>query len=285
MPSGSPSRRSQISPTIGRSGPGSQSGWTARARSTNRRVAASRSARSPSGSHAGAGPTANGRHRVLLLATDVERCAAGDDDFEPGEAREQLPRHRPGVQQMLEVVEHEQERPVGEERRQRVGGGPVDPVEQAEGPGDRGRDEGRVVRPSRATSQAPSAFCFAARASSIGEAGLADPAGSGQCHEPVVVEQPSNAARSAERPTNLVRRSGRLPSDDRATGPVGTRCVTRERRAGTSAPGTRMSLSACGPGRGRRRPPAAPIRRGPRGLDRTICPPWPTAASARRVDV
>ena len=92
---------------------------------------------------------------------------------------------------MLEVVEQEQERPVGQERRQRVGGGPVDAVEQAEGPGDRrGHQCGVGDAVERHEPGAVRQRRLAAPRELDREAGLADPAGSGQRHQPVVVEQP-----------------------------------------------------------------------------------------------
>ena len=61
----------------GRSSPGAQPGLTARARSTNSRVAAGRS-----GSPASAAPMSivSGRTGIFLLAADVERGAARDDE-------------------------------------------------------------------------------------------------------------------------------------------------------------------------------------------------------------
>jgi len=52
--------------------------------------------------------------RVLLLARDAKRGAAGDDDLESGGGAQQVADHRGRRDDLLEIVEHEQHRPIPE---------------------------------------------------------------------------------------------------------------------------------------------------------------------------
>ena len=75
------------------------------------------------------------------LFGDVERRAAGDEERQAGCTREQLGEHRRRVEQLLEVVEHEQRPPAAQGGDQRFERSAFRPLDQAERAGDRGRDE------------------------------------------------------------------------------------------------------------------------------------------------
>ena len=187
IPRGRPSRSVQISATTGSSCPGVQSGATDRARSAKRRTAASVVDAS---SDPGPSPTVSGRDGIFLLAGDPKRRAARDDEARPWRGADESCDLAGRGEKVLEVVEHDETRPLREELGKCVGGGSLGAVEQSESPGDRGahvvwvghgleRDEpsavgDRLGAPARELDR---------------EARLADPARPGQRHQPVLVEQ------------------------------------------------------------------------------------------------
>ncbi len=128
--------------------------------------------------------------RVFLLAGQVERSPAGDDEARPRRRSKQRRDVTGGADDLFEVVEDEQQRPPGQEPGERLGGGALDSVEQAERSGDRRPDDGRVG--DGLEGDEPRAVRDGAGAISSqldGEAGLADATRSGQGDQAVRVEE------------------------------------------------------------------------------------------------
>ncbi len=91
------------------------------------------------------------RHRILVLAGEVKGGTAGDEHLQPRRRREQLGDDRRGGVDVLEVVEHEQQRRWTEGLLQRLHAGADserlgDRADDERGIGERGEiDEDRVV--------------------------------------------------------------------------------------------------------------------------------------------
>ena len=94
---------------------------------------------------AGIGRCRQARHRVLLLARDVQGRAAGDDDLDRGCGPQQVGDDRCGRDDLLEVVEHEQHRLVAQPVGERIGDRPGGPLRDADRAGDPGGDQHRVA--------------------------------------------------------------------------------------------------------------------------------------------
>ena len=120
MASGRPSRRRQMATTVSAFSSVS-SKWlcTARARSTKRRTASEASA-SSSRSGPASGRELQGWDRELILAGDVERRPAGGENLDIRTVGEEVGDERRRVDDVLEVVEHQEQasRPqIGAQRR------------------------------------------------------------------------------------------------------------------------------------------------------------------------
>ena len=112
--SGSPSRRTHSSATASAfSSESSKSGRASRARATKSRTASVRRRRSSLEGAGRVGKLERG-DGVDPLFGDVERRAAGDEQRQAGRIREQLAEHRRGVEQVLEVVEHDERPPAAQ---------------------------------------------------------------------------------------------------------------------------------------------------------------------------
>ena len=81
------------------------------------------------------------RDAVDPLCGDVERRAAGDEQRQAGCIREQPAEHRRCVEQVLEVVEHDERPPAAQRGDEDFQGSAVGPLDQAERADDRRRDE------------------------------------------------------------------------------------------------------------------------------------------------
>ena len=130
------------------------------------------------------------RHRHLVLAGHAQRGAARDDEARSGRDSDDLGDARGGVDDVLEVVQDEQHRALGKERRQRLDRGSRCAVEQADRPGDQRLDVGRVLDRRERHEPRPVGVLGLDRAGRLGgDARLADAARAGDGHEPGVVEQ------------------------------------------------------------------------------------------------
>ena len=117
--SGSPSRRTQSSATASAfSSESSKSGLASRARSTKSRTASMRRSRSTSSGTRRVGKLERGDGVDPLLG-DVERRAAGDEERQTRAHPRAARRARRRVEQLLEVVEHEQRSPAAQGGDQR----------------------------------------------------------------------------------------------------------------------------------------------------------------------
>ena len=201
-------------------------GWTATARSMNRRTAAywpsatgSTIARLAAEAQpleaaqlARVGRGRQARDRVLLLARDVQHGPARDDDLDVRRGAEQVGDDRGRGDDLLEVVEHEQQplvaQPVGE-RARRSGG----PALRRRRPRPRSAARRASARGSAraATKKTPSGKSSAARAASWSDSRvLPVPPGPVRVSSRVVASRPAASSSSASRPTNVVSCVGRL---------------------------------------------------------------------------
>lgn len=123
------------------------------------------------------------------LARNVERLWAGREDAQVRNGAQQLRRHGGGrVDQVLAVVEHQQQPLAGEELGESRDG--LEGLEDAEGVSHSGRYQ-PLVGDIRELDQPHSAWERSRRlcGDPQSEAGLANPAGPGECHHPTVGEQ------------------------------------------------------------------------------------------------
>ena len=176
MPSGRPSRSAQISAMTAASAAGSQPGPDGPGpfdeQADRRRVAGPRPRPWPVGS----GRTG---YSCSPLRCSGDRLATMKR--EPGELRRSVATIAGRVEDVLEVVEDQEHRPLGEEAGQRVDGLAQRPVEEAERPGDGRADLVRVVErverdepgavghvgcPSRERARPPGSSCRCRRARS-----------------------------------------------------------------------------------------------------------------------
>ena len=144
-----------------------------------------------SASRAEPAPTPSGRTGYSCSPPTWSGARLVTTNLEPGEARTSAATSPAASSRCSKLSSSEQERPVGRGT----------PAARRRPVGRRrrtGRGSGRScdvtsagsVRPSSATSQAPSGSVVSRRPRELDrQAGLADPAGSGQGHQPVVVEQ------------------------------------------------------------------------------------------------
>ena len=86
-----------------------KSGRTARARSTNRRIASNRSSSSSSGRRRRRVGEVHGRNGESLLPADVQGLAAGGDHTDGGGGGEDLDDARPDIGDLLQVVEQQED--------------------------------------------------------------------------------------------------------------------------------------------------------------------------------
>ena len=85
------------------------------------------------------------RHGILLFAGDPQWGAARHQDARPGRRLEDVGNVTGCVEQPLEVVEHEQDRAIGQIRRESLGSWSARTIEQPDRPGDDRADVGRVL--------------------------------------------------------------------------------------------------------------------------------------------
>ena len=235
--SGRRSRRSQIASI---SAPGSNPGLTCRARAVNSSTASLRGER---------------RDRVLLLAGDGEPLPAGDDRRARRRAGQQVADRRRGVDHLLDVVEHEQQRPLAQVGREVLDARRARP----RSPGPRARVGDRRERhPPQPVHVAVGAAQPRARA----QPRLARPARSRQRDQAVAPRD--RAARRA--PARGRSAASPVPADGR--GAASAAAETPRHRAETAAP------APSGPSGGARRDPARATSASARVCsETTTCPP------------
>ena len=112
------------------------------------------------------------RHRVDVLARQPQHDAAGGEDRQARARGQQLDKPRRGAEQVLEVVQHQQQFPLAEERHARRSTRRPLAFPHPERLGDRRQDECGVGQGARPTKTAPSgkspaAAAAAARASRV----------------------------------------------------------------------------------------------------------------------
>ena len=172
------------------------------------------------------------RHQQLVLAGDVQRRAARDEQVQL-RRRGQQPGDVAGcVEQLLEVVEHEQQRPVGQRARERL-----DVVacsgREPEGLRNGRQDELRVDdRPERYEVGAAGELRLQIARNLLRDPRLADASGAGQRHQP---DAPGPAAARSLRPFRAPGRASRSAVRASSTGPVGERVHPAPAPGGGSA--------------------------------------------------
>ena len=139
--SGRPSRRTQISATAGAFAfVTAKSALTARARSMKSATASYCESDAIVGQVRRVGQVER-RHRVLVLAREVDGDPARDEQLQLRRGREQVGRRGRRLDEVLEVVEDEQEPLLGEEALEALGDGSGAGLAEPERLRDRGQDE------------------------------------------------------------------------------------------------------------------------------------------------
>ena len=130
------------------------------------------------------------RDGILLLSVEPEGAPAGDQHLDPRGGLQQPVHERCRVEDLLEVVEHEEHGPVAQVLGEGLGRGPVAGLDETERAGhDRG-DQARLAHLIESHEERP---VDERRPQLLGrsdrEAGLARPTRAGQRHEPVLAHE------------------------------------------------------------------------------------------------
>ena len=171
------------------------------------------------------------RHRPELLVGHPEALPAGGQHLHRRRASEDaVDQVGGGVQHVLAVVEHQQARAALQRGSHAVRHGHTrllgDPEDGRHRLGHRGRiaDRGQLDHPDPVGE-----VVRRSRGDLKREPRLADPADSGQRHQPVLPSAVSTSASSVSRPTKLVVGGRRFPAPDRRSSAVGIRSAARAR--------------------------------------------------------
>ena len=219
---------------------------------------------------------------VLLLAREVERGSAGDDEARTGRRTKQRGDVARGVDDLLEVVEDQQHRPPGQESRQGVRRLTLDPVEQARATGrspSRPPSDRRRPRGPRTTRHPEPRWHDLEPVRRRGSSCRCHPDRSGS---PGATRQEVREARPSPRTGRRSWSAG--PGGSRQRSPRSVAVGIAVRRPGTSTwnrcSGVGISLSTCRPRSVTEN--AAPISGATSAAvvpEMMIWPPWPTAAT------
>jgi hypothetical protein len=143
------------------------------------------------------------RNAVDGLALDPHDFATGRQDRHArAQAHQGIDQGCHRLDQVLAIVEHEQEVPVADAGRERLGGDPLAAKLQSQRAGHRGGNESGVGKRRQLDEPRPILEVGEQVADGLhGERGLSDPARPGQCHHPIGGHEIMHALHR-QRPTN-----------------------------------------------------------------------------------